>query len=664
MATRAPDISERPIIDLTGRSQVYYDPTGNKFDIAIGSYPFIMAATDTTPYKRQTAEFRSQRVDQARDPGEQSLSGSGYWIRSQSSFHYGEGIKFAEPIEVVKFGNTDEVKFRYESSYGINPWTPGELSLLNDSTLYQAFSGDCKVISNIDGATQQLFAADLSTAPTTSLWKISSSGVSSAFKSYANLNSKQILDVVSDGTYLYVATIATIWDIKISDGTLHDHYTINTTDASNVKLAYVKGRVIAGVTRTTGTTAVYELAFASKGAGASANISGITPVNGSTTMPVGWVWTAITESRNAIYVSGYAGDQSSVFKLAVDSTGALGTLITTAVLPRGEIIYSLYGYLGAYVMIGTNKGARVSTANDAGDLSYGALTLSTANPIYGFDGRDSYIWAGVAAEINSYSGTYRINLGQQLLNETYARASDVYTSSATSSITGAVSSVAIFDTDRVAFAVSGSGVWVEHNTNKVSAGTIKFAKIRFDTLENKAWKRIRVRTPDTLNGDVDIFRRGETSDIFHKAIKEGAATNYDYDLAPVFPDVAVDAAFKLTLNRNSTDTTLGAVVYGISVKALPTPTRARVLQIPLFLFDKETDRLGNIVGYDGYARIRLQELETLEAAGDTVIIQDFTNGGEPIEAIIEQVTFTRTTPSARAYTGFGGFLMVVARTVI
>ncbi len=54
----------------------------------------------------------------------------------------------------------------------------------------------------------------------------------------------------------------------------------------------------------------------------------------------------------------------------------------------------------------------------------------------------------------------------------------------------------------------------------------------------------------------------------------------------------------------------------------------------------------------------------LEAQGETVIIQDFTAAGEPIEAVIEQVSFTRTTPPNGNFTGWGGILQITARTVV
>jgi hypothetical protein len=89
-----------------------------------------------------------------------------------------------------------------------------------------------------------------------------------------------------------------------------------------------------------------------------------------------------------------------------------------------------------------------------------------------------------------------------------------------------------------------------------------------------------------------------------------------------------------------------------------------VLQIPLFCYDKETDKTGNIIGYEGYSRERLNALETIEANGQTVILQDFNQGGEPTEVIIDQVTFTRSTPANRNYTGFGGIITLIARTVV
>ena len=676
MAGRSPDISERTIIDLSGRLSAYYDLNANAFDMAIGGLPFIMAVTDNTPYKRQTAEFRSQRVDQMRDPGEHTLGGSGYWTRSQSSWHYGEGILFAEPME----GNDLEVRFRYRDSYGVDVWTPGEVSLLNKTTLVQAFTGKCKIDTGASTAgVAFIIASDMSvrTSQTTAMYKITSSGTSTAFVNYSSINNETILATTSDGTYLYVATTAGIYDVKLSDGTTHKSYNYGALTAQHATLKYVKQRIIGASAFTNGSYAAYELLFPSKGSGASVEIKPTMTaaegslIDGSTKMPVDWEWTAITEGTNAIYLGGYAGEHSSIFKLQVDNTGALGTIVTAATMPRGEIVLSLYTYLGSYLMVGTNKGARVATLDQNGDMQYGPLVFQNANGVYDFEGRDSYIWATNTNGINTNSGTTRINLAQPIslagnpqasFSGVYARATDVFANG----ITGTVNAVRIFGgTNQVAFAVSGSGIWLQHPTELVESGQIRCSRIRYDTMENKAWKRIRIRTTDNLaGGDIEVFKIGPTSDTIITTLYQDNSTEADIDLGDAYIDATPDASFKLILTRNTTDATTGPVVVGIAVKALPTPTRARLLQIPMFCYDKETDKTGNMIGYEGYSRERLNALETIEANGQTVILQDFNQGGEPTEVIIEQITFTRSTPANRNYTGFGGIIQLIARTVV
>jgi hypothetical protein len=676
VASRSPDISERTIIDLSGRLSTYYDLNGNAFDMAIGGLPFIMAVTDSTPYRRQTAEFRVQRVDQMRDPGEHTLGGSGYWTRSQSSWHYGEGVLFAEPME----GNENEVRFRYRDSYGIDVWTPGEISLIKKSTLVQAFTGKCKIDTGASSAgVAFLVATDMAprTSQTTAMYKITSSGTSTPLVNFSSFTNETILATTSDGTFLYVATTAGMYDVQLSDGTTHKHYGYDGLTASQATLKYVKNRIIAAFGFTDGTYSAYELTFKDHGGAPVVQIKpGMTVsqgdlINGSTLMPVLWQWAGITEGTNAIYLGGYAGDHSAIYKLQVDNTGALGTIVTAATLPRGETVLSLYSYLGTFLMVGTNKGARIATLEQNGDMTYGPLVFHNENGVYDFEGRDSYIWAGNTNQVNTNSGTTRINLGQPLTligyaqpisSGVYARATDAYADG----IFGTVNAVRILGNDnQVAFAINGSGIWLQHPTDLVESGQIRCARIRYDTMENKAWKRIRIRTTNDLaGGDIEVYKIGPTSDTVITTLYEGNSTTADIDLGDAYTTAGPDASFKLAFTRNSTDATTGPVVVGIAVKALPTPTRARVLQIPLFCYDKETDKTGNIIGYEGYSRERLNALETIEANGQTVVLQDFNQGGEPTEVIIDQVTFTRSTPANRNYTGFGGIITLIARTVV
>jgi len=737
VVSRSPDITERTIIDLSGRLSTYYDLNANAFDIAISGLPFIMAVTDSTPYKRQTAEFRAQRVDQMRDPGEHTLAGSGYWTRAQSSWHYGEGIQFTEPME----GNDNEVRFRFRDSYGVNVWTPGQITLLPKTDKVLTMRGKTTLASGYNGS-PTLYAVDtepivttttttsaasgsttltvastagisvgwrvadgsnitstttvtaigtntitispattagtmatstaLRISPQTAIYSITSAGTSASYITYNQLGNQTILSQTSDGANLYVATTTALYDIDLTTGTVHQHYTIDNGTPISAVIKFVKSRAVFALTYNDYSTKAYELTFTGSGhQGGAINISTLTAISGSTLMPYRWQWSGITEGSNAIYLAGYAGEHSTIFKLQVDNTGALGTIVTAAVMPRGEVINSLYSYLGTYLMVGTNKGARIANLDQNGDMVYGPLVFHNENGVYDFEGRDSYIWAGNTNGVNSSSGTMRMNLAQPITligyaqpisTGVYARATDVYADA----VTGTVRSVRIFGgNNQVAFSIDSNGVYLQSPTDLVELGQVRTGRIRYDTMENKAWKRIRIRTTDDLAaGDIEVYKVGPTSDTIITTLYEGVSTTADIDLANAYPDASPDASFKITLARKSTDATTGPVVVGIAVKALPTPTRARILQIPLFCYDKETDKTGNIIGYEGYAKQRLLALETVEAAGETVVLQDFNAGGDPFEVIIDQVTFTRSTPANRNYTGFGGIIQIIARTVV
>ena len=97
--------------------------TDINYDVAIGGLPFIYAINDARPYVRQTAPFRKEQFDNQTEPGEQSLTG--WWIRSQSSFHGGTGITYFDPQTSDEFGH-----YRFADSQGVNVWEDGEATLL------------------------------------------------------------------------------------------------------------------------------------------------------------------------------------------------------------------------------------------------------------------------------------------------------------------------------------------------------------------------------------------------------------------------------------------------------------------------------------------------------------------------------------------------------
>jgi hypothetical protein len=78
------------------------------------------------------------------------------------------------------------------------------------------------------------------------------------------------------------------------------------------------------------------------------------------------VYTSVTASGPAIYISGYNGIQSTIVKFTLSTAGVMPTLtsaVVAAELPVGEVVHKIYYYLGR-MLIGTNKGIRAATVSD------------------------------------------------------------------------------------------------------------------------------------------------------------------------------------------------------------------------------------------------------------------------------------------------------------
>ena len=112
-----------PLSNPQGANQ--YNSTSEAYDVAINGQPFFLMSSDDTPYRRVTAQYRKQQYDQTREAGEQSLTG--WWFRSQSSFHLGQGIKFFEPAQ------DEGLRFQYTESKGLDVWTKGQATLILDT---------------------------------------------------------------------------------------------------------------------------------------------------------------------------------------------------------------------------------------------------------------------------------------------------------------------------------------------------------------------------------------------------------------------------------------------------------------------------------------------------------------------------------------------------
>jgi hypothetical protein len=620
-------------LGITADSSVWTN-TDVAYDVALGGMPFIYAVSDARPYIRQTAPYKKEQFDNNQEPGEQSLTG--WWIRSQSSFHSGTGIKFYDP------SGGETTAHRFADSSNVDVFTKGQVTLLKETTNTTISTGIYKLLSNVSGSTDVVTAY----IPTSSTLKdITTTG--STNTTYATTSSA-IIDVVSNGTTLFVADAARIYYQTIgATGALSNHY---STGNAKIKLGWVKQRLVAAIN-----TSIYEL----------------TGALGTTTLPTpvythpntGWTWTSISESGSAIYASGYAGGTSAIYKFVLSTLGGMPTLtsgIIAAQLPIGEIINKIESYLG-YLVIGTNKGVRVASISDTnGDLSYGPLIIEATNTGLDFAFRNRFVW--VTGSIGGCPGLYKIDLGNELETLRFAYATDTFLSG----VDGYATSVDfVGNSDQIAFTTSGSnGIAIQSTTVLAPSGYIKTGKIRYGTLEPKNFKRLIGR---------GTFNVGETTLSSVGTNYDGTETEYDHivynnDVNPVEITTSVPAvaqeflAYKFTLTRDATTTSSGPTFKGYQAKATIATPRVRVIKFPVYCFDVETDKYNTIVGYEGRAFDRIRLLEEIEKTGDVITWQDLTTS-ESLQAVIEEVSFTRMTPPDRRFDGFGGIIEIMIRTV-
>jgi hypothetical protein len=730
------DITEGLVYTLSNPAgSTNYSATGEAYDVAIGGLPFFLLNSDDSPYRRVTAQYRKQQIDQSREPGEQTLTG--WWLRSQSSFHYGQGIKFFEPIQ------DESLRFQYTESKGIDVWTKGQATLLksvdnqhtitggiqtngrpwqyarsiqwdkssityngvllsdeydvdkifpkitvsitnkalttNVATLTTSaahglcigmqivitgvdatFNGEYRITS-VPTTTTFTYAKTASNVPSTAV-SPAGTGVAEVihFIDYNSGTDYPVFAICDDGVYAYWITnvlntgtprLRVYKKLLTDDGSVSPTLMIsdNGITVANAVMEYTKERIVMCVN-----DKVYEIA------------------SSATTLPSpvyshndpDHIFTSITSSGAAIYISGYSGIQSNIYKFTLSTAGAMPTLtsaITAAELPVGEIVFKISYYLGN-MAIGTSKGMRMADASQLdGSITYGALIFESTQPVYDFAFRDRYIWA--ASGVDGQVGLTRVDMGQPLGNLQFPYAWDLYDPADT---LGHYTTTCAFlgDTNRLAFCNAGNGsdgtIYIQSASTLLAEGFLRTGYVRYNTLELKIFKLMQARV-DTTNGGLLIDSVDYADNFFRIGTFAQEATVPEVNIN--YPQASQEyLGFQFTLTRSSTDVTKGPLFTGYQIKALPAIPRQRLIQYPLSCYDHESDHFGVEVGYEGSAYVRMTQLENIENVGDTIRVEDFRTG-ESYIGLIEELDFRNATPSDKRFSGYGGTLLVTIRTV-
>jgi hypothetical protein len=701
-----------------------YAASGISFDVAIAAQPFFLNNTDETPYRRVTAQYRKNQVDMSREPGEQTLTG--WWLRSQSTFHYGQGIRFFEPAQ------DESLRFQYTWSKGCNVWDKGQVTLLHDVDTTHLTTGKLQAnkrpfqiersirpdwtvtnkaltsnvatltigshklpvgatvnITNVDSTFDGTYVLTAVAATTISyaktadnvtsvaatgavtqdsilLWdeydvdKIDIGGGLIHFIDYTAGTDDPVYAICDDGSYAYWVTNQTAGGAKkihvykkllTDDSTVSPTLMFNATGivATNAVMEYTKERIIMCVN-----DSVYEFATTAT-ALPTAVYSHKDPDH---------IFTSITSSGSAIYVAGYGGIQSNIYKFTLTTAGAMPTLtsaITAAELPVGEVAFRIYYYLG-YMAIGTSLGLRIAQVSDQdGSIAYGPLLFESEVPVYDVAGFDKYLWC--TSNVDGNPGVTRVDLSTPIgSNLVFAYAWDLYDPSLTGFTTTSCSFMG--NTNRLAFCTANNGtddgtIYIESADVLVSEGTLRTGFIRYNTLENKIFKLLTPRF-NTLNGGLAIRSIDQNNTSYNLGtFSQGS------DLSQVgitYPNGAQQyLAFEFIFSRSTFSNTSGPTFTGYQVNTLPSIPRQRLIQYPISMYDHEMDKFGNQTGYEGYTYDRIQTMQNIEDVGDLIKVEDFRTG-ETYLGLIEEMDFINKTPTDKRYSGFGGLLLITIRT--
>jgi hypothetical protein len=730
------DISEGLPLTLSNPAGTTYTPSGYAYDVAIAGLPFFISPLDETPYRRVTAQYRKQQIDQSREPGEQTLTG--WWLRSQSSFHYGQGIKFFEPIQ------DESLRFQYTESKGINVWEKGQCTLLKGTYTSHTITGGIRtdgrpwqyarsirwatsgntyngilladefdvdkvfptITVSINNKARTTNVATLTTTEAHGLsvgMQIVITGVDATFN-----GEYRITGVPTTTTFTYTtATSGTIASTVVSpvgtgvaeiihflDYNSGTDYPVYAICDDGVNAYWVTNRIVGGNQRLsvyrkplTGDSTTAETLMFQSGTVATTNAVMeytkeriIMAVNDSvyefptnqSSMPTpvythrddDHIFTSITSSGAAIYVSGYSGIQSNIYKFTLTTAGAMPTLtsaITAAELPVGEVAYKISYYLG-YMLIGTNQGMRVAQLSDTdGSINYGPELFESTQPVYDFAFRDRYVWATTGVE--GQAGTTRVDLGQELAPLVFPYAWDLYDPDDTL-LNYTTTCAFMGETPQLSFVTadtSGDGkIYIEETDELIAEGYLQTGFVRYNTLEKKIFKQLQARI-DTANGATNLYSITAT----------GNESNIgSFGQGDTVPEVNISyptgsqeyLGFKFNILRSSTDATKGPLFTGYQIKALPAIPRQRLIQYPVMCYDHEMDKFNNEVGYEGSAYDRMSTLESVENIGDTIKIEDFRTG-ESYIGLIEEMDFINRTPPSQRFNGYGGVLLVTIRSV-
>ena len=582
------------LVDFTtaySPAPAFYSGTGattlvpNVFPVAINGRPYLVDLKAGSFQRQYDARVRDS-VDQSAEPGESAINPQGLWRRSQSSWHYGAGQTYGD--------TADAEAFRFNTSKGIEVWDKGQATLLKDTT--QVLADSASTLRALTVGTRLYVSTGGSVKYTTNL---------STFTDCTSEPAGNVGGMATDGFNVFVA-FAGHGIHKATTSTDAFSSYISGSDTF-VNLRYVKGRLMASEDND-----VYN--FTSSGGPGSPLFS-----HSNT----GFRWVGFAGGQNQIYMGGFAGNQSLVYRTTIktDAT-SLDAPIVALELPAGEVITGLDSYLD-FVLIGTTKGIRVATSDTNGNLVSGPL-INIGSSVTSFSGEGRFVWFNWTNFDATSTGLGRLDLSVFISSNQPAYASDLMVTAQ-----GVVSSVNTINS-RPVFVVVGSGIYVEHATDLVPSGYLESGIYRWGVPDAKFIPKWDIRCRP-LNGSVTLSIKSDGGS-YHNfqayTLPLGKEKTFNGLEERVFETEA-----KITIGRSATDNTACPELTRWMGRAYAAPLRSQIFSVPLIMHHKLSIR-----GREYFQDVD-NEMRFLRDLVDTPRIVTYQENEETYSVIVENVQF-------------------------
>lgn len=531
------------------------------FPVSIDGNPYILDTNNPSGgnlFRRDSIALLRTQADSARSAGESSVSPEIFWRRSFDSWHLGAGQTHAD--------REASSPYRFRSSKGLDPWTQGQISTLNDTALIS--TSDIAANSNVRCvvAGSRLYVASGQTVKYTT----STSGTFT-WTTVTGTPAETVAGIESDGLNVWIAYPSAVYSTTTA-GSSASSLSTAPTSQSWTGVFFNKNKLFAAAND----SKIYEISSA----GTKTAI-----VDRSA---LGFTWTAATGVGGYHYLGGYNGDKSVIYKVTLTAEGtALGAGTVAGELPDGEKLYHLGSYLG-FLLAGTSKGLRFCTIDGDGYITLGGL-IQTNQPVYATEGQDRFVWFSWGYYDSLSSGLGRLDLANFTSTSTPAYASDLMaTGTSASPVQGDVLSVVTWGNYRV-FTVAGYGLVRETTDTAVTSATISSGLVSYGIIDTKVAAFIETRMSGLASGSsiaVKVQIDGDAGTTVGTVTEAGAVFSGEFYIGKSGRN------FEVTLTMTNAVT-----CTGVLFRSYPAPKRSTKFTVPIMLFDTVsaggTDWFGN-----------------------------------------------------------------------